>query len=84
LPGEKYNDFIEQAKVISALPVENIKLHQLQIHTGTKMANEFAEFPEDFSMFTVESYVELVVDYLEHLNPSIIVERFVSRHQIKW
>jgi radical SAM protein (TIGR01212 family) len=78
LPGEKYEDFIEQARVISSLPVENIKLHQLQIHTGTKMAKEFAEFPEDFPMFTVESYVELVVDYLEHLNPSIIVERFVS------
>jgi hypothetical protein len=78
LPGEKYEDFIEQARVISSLPVENIKLHQLQIHTGTKMAKEFAEFPEDFPMFKVESYVELVVDYLEHLKPSIIVERFVS------
>jgi radical SAM protein (TIGR01212 family) len=78
LPGEKYEDFINQANVISSLPVENIKLHQLQIHTGTLMAKEFVEFPEDFPMFTVESYVELIVDYLEHLNPSIIVERFVS------
>jgi uncharacterized protein len=78
LPGENYNDYIDQAKVISALPVENIKLHQLQIHTGTLMGKEFAEVPEDFTMFTVESYVDLVVDYLEHLKPSIIVERFVS------
>ncbi len=78
LPGENYEDFMEQARVISSLPVENIKLHQLQIHTGTKMAKEFAEVPEDFTMFTVESYVDLVVDYLEFLNPSIIVERFVS------
>ncbi|MEI6899032.1 MAG: TIGR01212 family radical SAM protein [Bacteroidota bacterium] len=78
LPGEKYEDFIEQAKVISSLPVENIKLHHLQIHTGTVMAKEFAEFPKEFPVFTIESYVETVVDYLEHLNPSIIVERFVS------
>jgi uncharacterized protein len=78
LPGEKYVDFIEQAKVISSLPVENIKLHQLQIHTGTVMAKEFAEFPQEYPMFTVEEYIELVIDYLECLNPSIIVERFVS------
>lgn len=78
LPGEKYEDFINQAKMISSLPVENIKLHQLQIHTGTVMAKEFAESPEKFPIFTVEEYVELVVDYLEHLNPAIIVERFVS------
>jgi uncharacterized protein len=78
LPGEKREDYLDQARVISALPVENIKLHQLQIHTGTAMAKEFAQSPEDYPMFTVESYVELVVDYLEHLRPSIVVERFVS------
>ncbi len=78
LPGENYRDFIEQAQVISALPVENIKLHQLQIHTGTAMAYEYSQFPERYHPFTVEEYAELVVDYLENLNPKIIVERFVS------
>ena len=69
---------MDQSKIISALPVENLKLHQLQIHTGTKMAKEFAQFPERYPLFSLESYIELVVDYLENLNPSIIVERFVS------
>lgn len=78
LPGENYGDFIEQARIISALPVENIKLHQLQIHTGTAMAYEYAMHPERFHPFTVEEYAELVVDYLENLHPKIIVERFVS------
>lgn len=78
LPGEKYQDHIEQAKVMSKLPVEIIKLHQLQIHKGTAMAHEFAQFPDCFHPFTVEEYAELVVDYLENLNPAIIVERFVS------
>lgn len=78
LPGEDYPDFIEQARVISKLPVEIIKLHQLQIHTGTAMAHEFLSFPDRFHPFRVEEYAELVVDYLENLNPAIIVERFVS------
>src|ERR1035437_7110015 len=78
LPGEKYEDHIEQARVISNMPVEIIKLHQLQIHKGTVMAHEYAQFPDRFHPFTVEEYAELVVDYLENLNPAIIVERFVS------
>ena len=78
LPGEDYADFIGQAKMISSLPVEIIKLHQLQIHSGTAMAHEYSQFPERFHPFGVEEYAELVVDYLENLNPAIIVERFVS------
>ena len=42
------------------------------------MAKEYSLFPERFQLFTVEGYTEMVVDYLENLNPSIIVERFVS------
>ena len=78
LPGEDHGDFIEQARVISTLPVENIKLHQLQIHKGTAMAKEYSLFAERFQLFSVERYTEMVVDYLENLNPAIIVERFVS------
>jgi uncharacterized protein len=78
LPGENYDNFIEQAHVISSLPVENIKLHQLQIHKETAMAKEYSQFPEHFRLFNVEEYAELIVDYLENLSPSIMIERFVS------
>jgi len=78
LPEEKYKDYIDQARIISNLPVENLKLHQLQIHTGTNMAKDYALYPERYPLFSLEDYVEVVVDYLENLNPSIIVERFVS------
>ena len=78
LPGEDHAGFIEQARAISTLPVENIKLHQLQIHKGTAMAKEYSLFPERFQLFSVEGYTEIIVDYLENLNPAIIVERFVS------
>ncbi|MCX6238893.1 MAG: hypothetical protein NTY07_15245 [Bacteroidia bacterium] len=64
--------------MISSLPVEIIKLFQLQIHTGTAMAKEYARFPERYHPFAIEEYVGLIVDYHENLNPNIIVERFVS------
>lgn len=78
LPGETEFDWLEQAKVISSLPVENLKLHQLQIHKNTRMYKEYMQAPEQFTMFTVEEYLDVVVRYLELLNPSIVVERFVS------
>jgi hypothetical protein len=78
LPGESEEDWLNQAKTISKLPVENLKLHQLQIHKGTRLFQEFRDHPDQFQMFTVESYLHLTVKYLELLNPKIIVERFVS------
>lgn len=79
LPGETYNDFMDQAKIISQLPVDNLKLHQLQIHKGTVMAAQFQHAPDTFHLFSADEYTELVVDYLERLNPRIVVERFISQ-----
>jgi len=79
LPGESNEDFRDQARMVSQLPVDNLKLHQLQIHKGTKMAKQYEENPGMFRMFSLEEYIELVVDYLELLNPAIVVERFVSQ-----
>lgn len=78
LPGESEADWLEQANIISGLPVENLKLHQLQIHKNTRMYKEYLQAPEQYTMFTVDEYLHLVVRYLELLNPEIVVERFVS------
>jgi radical SAM protein (TIGR01212 family) len=78
LPGETESDWLEQAQVISLLPVENLKLHQLQIHKGTRMFREYQLDPQKFKMFTVEEYLDICVKYMERLNPQIVIERFVS------
>jgi hypothetical protein len=78
LPGEGDSDFISHAKTISELPVQSIKLHQLQIHKGTRMAVEYSKNPENFDLFEVDQYADLVVRFLENLSPDIIVQRFVS------
>ncbi|MDD4225018.1 MAG: TIGR01212 family radical SAM protein [Mariniphaga sp.] len=79
LPGENRNDWLEQSRVISKLPVNNLKLHQLQIHKNTLMEKQYRNNPGRFHLFTAEEYIELVIDYLELLNPKIIVERFISQ-----
>jgi len=79
LPGEIRDDFLGHAKRISQLPLETLKLHQLQIVKNTTFAKEYKNRPEEFHLFELEEYIELVIDFLELLNPSIIVERFVNQ-----
>ena len=79
LPGETRTDWLNQANAISELPVKNIKLHQLQIHKGTVLEKQYREYPDQFHIFSVDEYINLVVDYLELLRPEIIVERFISQ-----
>ena len=79
LPGETKEQLIKQAGVLSALPLTTLKLHQLQLIKGTRMAHEFEMQPEDFHLYSADEYIDLVIDYVEHLRPDMILERFVSQ-----
>ena len=79
LPGESREMLIEQARALSALPLTTLKLHQLQLIKGTRMAAEYADRPEDFHLYTADEYIDLAIDYVEHLRPDIVLERFVSQ-----
>lgn len=79
LPFENKEKIISHAKKISELPLNTIKLHQLQLVRGTKMAKQYAEHPEWFHLYTADEYIDLTIDFLEYLNPKIAVERFISQ-----
>ena len=79
LLGETHRSIVAQAKDLSRLPLTTLKMHQLQLIRGTRMALEYERNPEDFHLFNVDEYVDLVVDYVEHLRPDIVLERFVSQ-----
>lgn len=79
LPGEERSTFIDQARLLSTLPITTLKLHQLQLIRGTRMAEEFEKNPEEFHLFDLDDYIEVAVDYLENLRPDIVVERFASQ-----
>ena len=80
LPGETHDTMVEQAGILSALPLSTLKIHQLQLIRGTRMAHEYEENPEGFHLFTeVDEYIDLVIDYVEYLRPDLVLERFVSQ-----
>ena len=79
LPGEDNDMIIRQAKDVSSLPLTTLKMHQLQLIKGTRMAHEYDERPEDFHLYTADEYIDLVLDYIEHLRPDLVLERFISQ-----
>lgn len=79
LPQESREELIAEAGILSALPLTTLKLHQLQLIKGTRMAEEYAQQPADFHLFTAEEYIDLVIDFVERLRPDIVLERFVSQ-----
>jgi len=83
LPGESYKDMVNHASRISLLPIKTIKLHQLQVIKNTKLAKAYKENPNYVKLFSFEDYLDLVILFLEHLSPHIIVERFVSTSPIE-
>ena len=78
LPGETREMMINSADIISELPLTTIKFHQLQIFKDTKMADEYLANSNNFKLFTLEEYIDFIIDYVERLNPNIVIERFAG------
>ncbi len=79
LPGESREAILSSADTLSSLPITTLKLHQLQLIKGTRMAQDYAERPSDFHLFSPDEYIDLVIDFIERLRPNLILERFVSQ-----
>ena len=78
LPEETKEDMLEHARKVSALPINTLKIHHLQIVKHTMMAYQFKNNPDMFTFMKLEEYIDLLVDFIELLNPDIIIERFFS------
>jgi radical SAM protein (TIGR01212 family) len=78
LPNESDEMLIAQTEKINALPLTTVKFHQLQIFRGTKLAEEYDRSPDRFRFWTLDEYIDLIVEILRHLRPDLVVERFAS------
>ena len=79
LPGESREMMLKHARSLSQLPLDTLKLHQLQLIRHTRMAREYEMSPQDFHLYGVDEYIDLAIDFAERLSPSIAIERFVSQ-----
>ena len=78
LPGETPDDWLNGIPLINQMPLNSIKFHQLQIIKGTAMEQEFQEHPEDFHRYSMDEYIDLMVETVKRLRKDIVIERFAS------
>ncbi len=78
LPGESRNDVLSHARELSKLPINTLKLHQLQIIKNTMMAYQLKNIPGMFNLFSIDEYIDLITDFIALLRADIIIERFIS------
>ncbi len=77
LPWDGMDDVIEGARIISALGVDEIKLHSLYIVEKTAIGEMYRN--GEFEMISREDYIDRVIVFLENLNPEIAVQRLIGR-----
>ena len=77
LPGEGVEESMQQADKISATKLNILKIHQLQIIKGTKLAMEYEQKP--FKLYTPDEYIYLLTEYISRLRPDIVLDRFTSQ-----
>ena len=78
LPYETEDDFYLHAEKISQLPISTLKLHQMQVLKGTRLESLYFENKSLFADLSLENSVRIVANFLDMLNPEIIVERLTS------
>jgi radical SAM protein (TIGR01212 family) len=79
LPGETKQDLLNHAIEVSKLPIDTLKLHHLQIVKQSIMASQYKKNPEDFDLFTPESYIKFISEFVTLLRPNLVIERFISQ-----
>jgi len=79
LPGETREMMLSTIDAVNTLPVDTVKIHQLQLVRGTRMAADIEAGLYDIPRFTVEEYADLCRDIVRRLRSDIAIERFVSQ-----
>lgn len=76
LPGESKNDILSTIEYLNHQDIQGIKLQLLHVLKGTDLADDY--FKGKFQVYTMEEYLDLVIDCLEHLNPEIVIHRLTG------
>lgn len=78
LPGESREEILSDASVLNTLPMDALKLHQLQIVRNTAMEKDFLDNPSYYTLFELAEYVDFIVSFAERLRPDLLIDRFAG------
>ncbi|RLJ70828.1 hypothetical protein BCF55_1111 [Hydrogenivirga caldilitoris] len=76
LPGESRDDFLETAKLVSALGADGIKIHPIYVMRNTALARLLEK--GRFKTLNLEEYARYAADMLELIPESTVVHRLTA------
>ena len=76
LPGESREEMLSGADLLNAAGVAGVKIHLLHVMRGTRLAEMYQG--GGISLLDRDGYVGLVCDFLERLDPAIVVQRLTG------
>ena len=77
LPWDDMLDTIENAKILSSLGIDEVKLHSLYIVEGTEIGEQYKN--GEIDIISKEEYINRVITFLEYLDPNIVIQRIMGR-----
>ena len=79
LPGENKESILETIKKACALPIETLKIHQLQILYNTPLYNLWKSGKIEVNPYNLEDYLQLCAEIIDLVPSHIVIERFISQ-----
>ena len=76
LPGESDADILETMDYLNGRDIQGIKLQLLHVLRGTDLADDY--LAGKFHVYEREEYLNLLIECLEHLDPSIVIHRMTG------
>lgn len=76
IPTETREEMLAMADELSTLPIEFLKIHQLQVVRDTVLARQYELHP--FHTFEYGEYLDFLVAFIERLSPNIVLQRLFA------
>lgn len=76
LPGETHKDILATMDYLNHMDIQGIKLQLLHVLRGTDLADDY--LAGKFQVYSMEEYLDLLIDCLEHLSPEIVIHRLTG------
>lgn len=76
LPYETKEDILATMEYLNHMDIQGIKLQLLHVLKGTDLAEDY--LAGKFQVYSMEEYLDLLIDCLEHLSPDMVIHRLTG------
>lgn len=78
LPNETLEDILASIRHLNSLPINGVKLQLLHVLENTDLADYYLDRSNNFKTLTMDEYIFILGECIEHLRPDIIIHRMTG------